>query len=67
VKVLQVYNEHRDRFGGEVMVVDATMRVLAQNGHESRLVMKSSRVLENSIIRRMNAFWGGFYTRKSSG
>jgi glycosyltransferase involved in cell wall biosynthesis len=61
VKVYQVYNEHRDRFGGEVMVVDATMRVLAQNGHEPRLVMKSSRVLENSIIKRMNAFWGGVY------
>jgi len=37
------------------------MRVLVQNGHESRLVMKSSRVLENSILRRMNAFWGGVY------
>lgn len=37
------------------------MRVLAQNGHEPRLVMKSSRVLENSILKRMNAFWGGVY------
>jgi glycosyltransferase involved in cell wall biosynthesis len=61
VKVLQVYNEQRSRFGGEPAVVEATMRVLVQNGHESRLVMKSSRVLENSILRRMNAFWGGVY------
>lgn len=61
MKVLQVYNEQRSRFGGEPAVVEATMRVLVQNGHESRLVMKSSRVLENSILRRMNAFWGGVY------
>ena len=43
------------------MVVEATMRVLAQNGYEPRLVMKSSRVLEESIIKRMCAFWGGIY------
>jgi glycosyltransferase involved in cell wall biosynthesis len=61
MKVLQVYNEQRSRFGGEPAVLDATMRVLAQNGHEARLVKKSSRVLENSILRRMNAFWGGIY------
>jgi glycosyltransferase involved in cell wall biosynthesis len=61
VKILQIYNEQRSRFGGEVAVVDATMRVLAQNGQEPRLLMKSSRVLEDSIVRRMNAFWGGVY------
>lgn len=37
------------------------MRVLAQNGHESRLVMKSSRTLENSVLKRVNAIWGGVY------
>jgi glycosyltransferase involved in cell wall biosynthesis len=61
VKVFQVYNEQRSRFGGEPAVVDATMRVLAQNGHEPRLVMKSSRILETSVIKRLNAFWGGVY------
>jgi glycosyltransferase involved in cell wall biosynthesis len=61
VKVYQIYNEQRSRFGGEPAVVDATMQVLAQTGHESRLVMKSSRVLENSIVKRMCAFWGGIY------
>ena len=61
MKVLQVYNEQRSRFGGEPAVIDATMRVLQQNGHEPRLVMKSSRPLENSILKRMNAFWGGVY------
>jgi glycosyltransferase involved in cell wall biosynthesis len=61
MKVLQVYNETRSRFGGEPAVVEATMRVLAQNGHEPRLLMKSSRVLENSVLKRMSAFWGGVY------
>ena len=61
MKVLQVYNEQRSRFGGEPAVIGATMRVLAQNGHEPRLVMKSSRVLENSILKCMIAFWGGVY------
>jgi glycosyltransferase involved in cell wall biosynthesis len=61
VKVLQVYNEQRSRFGGEPAVIDATVRILGQNGHEPRLVMKSSRVLENSVLKRMNAFWGGVY------
>jgi glycosyltransferase involved in cell wall biosynthesis len=61
VKILQIYNEQRSRFGGEVMVVEATMRVLSENGHEPRLLVKSSRALENSVVKRMNAFWGGVY------
>jgi glycosyltransferase involved in cell wall biosynthesis len=41
------------------------MRVLSQNGHSPWLMMKSSRVLENSIVKRMNAFWGGVYNVRS--
>src|ERR1019366_7025197 len=37
VKVYQVYNQQRSRFGGEPAVVETAMRVLAQNGHKSRL------------------------------
>lgn len=61
MKILQIYNEQRSQFGGEPAVIDVTLRVLAENGHEARLVTKSSRNLENSIIKRMNAFWGGVY------
>jgi glycosyltransferase involved in cell wall biosynthesis len=61
LKVFQVYNEQRNRFGGEPVVIDATMRLLAENGHEPRMVMKSSRVLENSILKRLSASWGGVY------
>jgi len=65
MKILQIYNEQRGRFGGEMSVVDTTMRLLAQNGQEPRLAMKSSRVLEESIVKRMNAFWGGVYNVRS--
>ena len=61
MKILQIYNESRAPVGGDMAVVDATMRVLAQNGHEPRLIIKSSKVLEGSIIKRFNAFWGGVY------
>jgi glycosyltransferase involved in cell wall biosynthesis len=61
LKIHQVYNEQRSRLGGEPAVVSATMQVLAQNGHETRLLMKSSRVLENSVLKRLFAFWGGVY------
>ncbi len=61
MKIFQIYNEHRDRFGGEVVVVDTTMRLLEKMGHEPRLLTKSSRVLEKSLIKRVNAFWGGVY------
>lgn len=65
MKVFQIYNEQRSRFGGEPAVVEATMQVLAQNGDDARLVMKSSRDLENSVLKRINAFWGGVYNIRS--
>ena len=60
MKIFQVFNEQRHR-GGDHEVVDATMRVLAQNGHEPRLVLKSSKILANSLLKRISAFWGGVY------
>jgi glycosyltransferase involved in cell wall biosynthesis len=65
VKVFQIYNEQRSRLGGEPAVVDATMRVLAEKGHVARLIVKSSRVLENSMVKRIYAFWGGIYNIRS--
>ncbi len=61
MKVFQVYNEQRGRFGGEPAVVDLTMRLLGTNGHFPRLIMKSSRALEDSILARGAAFWGGVF------
>ncbi|HUP03471.1 MAG TPA: glycosyltransferase family 4 protein [Bryobacteraceae bacterium] len=65
MKVLQVYNEQRSRFGGEPAVVEVTMRVLAEHGHEARLFMKSSRELERSAAKRFAAFWGGVYNLRA--
>ena len=62
MKVYQIYNEQRSRLGGEPAVVETTMRLLAQNGHDTRLVMKSSRDLEKSILKRARAFWSGIYS-----
>jgi glycosyltransferase involved in cell wall biosynthesis len=64
VRIFQVFNEQRYR-GGDHAVVDATMRVLTQYGQQPRLVLKSSKILENSIIRRIHAFWGGVYNIRS--
>jgi len=65
VKVYQVFNKQRTR-GGDEAVVEATIQILAQNGHELRFVTKSSKVLENSIIERITAFWGGVYNIRAS-
>jgi len=61
VKVYQVYNEYRSGFGGEAAVVEATLRALAENGHTARLITKSSKDLEHSIVKRACAFFGGIY------
>jgi glycosyltransferase involved in cell wall biosynthesis len=65
MKICQVYNEQRSRIGGEPAVIEVTTRVLKANGHESRLLMKSSRDLEHSILMRAGAFWTGAYNRAS--
>jgi glycosyltransferase involved in cell wall biosynthesis len=61
MKICQIYNEQRSRIGGEPAVIEVTTRVLEANGHASRLVMKSSRDLEHSIVKRVGAFWTGAY------
>jgi glycosyltransferase involved in cell wall biosynthesis len=61
MKVYQVYNQQRSLFSGESVVIDNTMRLLEMNGHVPVLVMKSSRGIEKSLIRKIGAFWGGIY------
>jgi hypothetical protein len=65
MKILQIYNETRAPFGGDAVVVDATIRLLVQNGHESLLMKKSSKVLEGSVGKCISAFWGGIYNVRS--
>lgn len=61
VKVYQVYNESRAPFGGDAVVVDATMRILTQHGHQPKLVLKSSKNLNESFAGRLKTFWSGIY------
>jgi glycosyltransferase involved in cell wall biosynthesis len=61
MKIVQIYNEQRSRIGGEPAVVEMTTRVLQANGHQSRLVMKTSRDLEHSFFRRLGAAFTGAY------
>ena len=61
MKIYQVYNESRAPFGGDAVVVGATMRLLTQHGHQPKLVLKSSKDLGNSVAGRLRAFWSGIY------
>ncbi len=65
MKVFQVYNQQRSLFGGEWSVIETTARLLERDGNISRLVMKSSRDLNKSLLAKMRAFCGGTYNLKS--
>lgn len=60
MKVFQVFNQQRTR-GGDEAVVESTIRLLAQDGHSPRLLMKSSNMLESSLTRKVGAALGGIY------
>jgi len=61
MKILQVYNQYRSLFGGEETVVNKTAELVEKNGGEARLVMRSSRGLDESIYGRSRAFLSGIY------
>jgi glycosyltransferase involved in cell wall biosynthesis len=65
MKVYQVYNQQRSLFGGEAAVIDMTTRLLKENGSVSRLIMKSSRSVERSLLTKIGAFCGGIYNVKT--
>ena len=49
--MFQVYSEQKSRFGGERAMLDATTRVLAQNGHDPRLVMAAGQVCNKHTFK----------------
>jgi len=65
MKVYQIYNEQRSLFGGEISVINMTMRMLEMNGNVTKLVMKSSRGIEKSLLKKIAAFCNGIYNVKS--
>ncbi len=61
MKLLQIYNQYRSRFGGEETVVDRISNLVKKNGGEARLLTRSSRSLEGSLFRQTKAFFSGIY------
>ncbi|QDS98999.1 glycosyltransferase family 4 protein [Adhaeretor mobilis] len=63
MKVLQLYNQYRSLHGGEETVVLMTDALLKRRGHETQLLMRSSRGLDASLLGKMKAFKSAFYNR----
>lgn len=61
MKILQVYNEYRNR-GGEDVIVTATVRLLIERGHQVRLWKVSSRELGARPLAKARAFFSGVYS-----
>lgn len=61
MKILMLYNQQRSVHGGEEVVVDATVSLLRDHGHEVDLAVKSSRGTEASALRKVGAAVGGVF------
>ena len=61
VRLLQIYNQYRSLFGGEEKVVHRIADLVERNGGEARLLMRSSRGLDESISGKTKAFFSGIY------
>lgn len=61
MRLLQVYNQYRSLFGGEETVALQIEELVREHGGEARLLMRSSRGLDQSICGKARAFVSGFY------
>jgi glycosyltransferase involved in cell wall biosynthesis len=61
MKVVQIYNQQRSIGGGEENVVLQTTAWLRENGIETDLLLRSSRGIENSFIKKAKAAVTGIY------
>ncbi len=62
MKVLQVNNQYRNLCAGTERVVTDTMALMAEHGVAAKLVMRSSRGLEKSLLGKVRAFASGVYS-----
>jgi glycosyltransferase involved in cell wall biosynthesis len=60
LKVLQLYNDYRSSFGGEKIVVDATIRLLQEKGIETILISRTSKNMR--FTDKVRAFGSGIYS-----
>ncbi len=65
MKVLQLYNQYRSKFGGEDVVVESTRAIIEKNGGEALLFQRSSRGMDESLSGKFRAFANGFYSPSS--
>ncbi|MCA9258223.1 MAG: glycosyltransferase [Planctomycetales bacterium] len=63
--VLQLYNQYRSLHGGEETVVLMTDELIKRRGGKARLLMRSSRGLDESTLGKAKAFAGAFYNRSA--
>jgi glycosyltransferase involved in cell wall biosynthesis len=62
MKLLQIYNQYRSLFGGEENVVRDTAALVAAHGGRTKLLLRSSRGIEDSMPKKIGAFFSGFYS-----
>ena len=62
MKVVQLYNEQRSEFGGELSAIANTTNILRAHGHEVIMAMRSSRTIGNSLFRKIHAGFAGIYS-----
>jgi glycosyltransferase involved in cell wall biosynthesis len=61
MRLLQLYNQYRSMCGGEERVVQMTAALVEKNGGQARLLMRSSRGLDQRFSSKAKAFVTGIY------
>lgn len=64
MKVIHLINLHRFR-GGADAVAEKSVALLKKGGHESMLLTRDSRLLGDGIAGKVQAFFGGIYSRSA--
>jgi glycosyltransferase involved in cell wall biosynthesis len=59
---MQIYNQYRSLFGGEENVVNDTAKLVTAHGGRAKLLLRSSRAIEESLPKKIGAFFSGFYS-----
>lgn len=65
MKILQLYNQYRSLHGGEETVVLMTDALIKKYGGQAKLLMRSSRGLDDSLWGKAKAFAGAFYNKSA--
>src|SRR4051812_38923667 len=63
VNLLQVYNDYRSLCGGEATVVKMTAALVEKHGGTARLLTRTSKGLDQSIVSKVRGFASGIYSR----